>query len=115
MHRLVTQIQCNLLVYITLQHGLKCGLRYLAYAVFPQRFLLCKFNSAGSFLPAPQMSTVLPRVTPALRQAWIPTDKGSIRAPSSNVTLSGNLLKNSQKRRSKTEITQRLRKQVGSC
>lgn len=39
------------------------------------------------------MKTVLPRVTPPLRQAWIPTDSGSIRAPSSNVTLSGNLKK----------------------
>lgn len=44
-----------------------------------------------SALPAPQMSTVLPRATPALRQAWMPTDRGSIKAPSSNVTLSGNL------------------------
>lgn len=38
------------------------------------------------------MRTVLPSVTPALWHAWIPTDRGSIRAPSSNVTLSGNLV-----------------------
>lgn len=53
----------------------------------------CAFHHSGRVLPAPQMNTVLPRVTPALRHAWIPTDRGSIRAPSSKVTLSGNLVR----------------------
>lgn len=67
--------------------------------------LSCEFESFGSVLPAPQMNTVLPSVTPALRQAWIPTDRGSISAPSSNVTLSGNLEKRTawEYRRRKTE------------
>jgi len=42
-------------------------------------------------LPEPETKTLLPRVTPALLQAWIPTERGSIRAPSSKVTLSGSL------------------------
>lgn len=84
--------------------------------------LLCKCNSSGSLLPAPQMSTVLPRVTPARRQAWIPTDKGSIRAPSSNVTLLGNLdrWKTVTEREKKKTVVQRLCKvactrRSGSC
>lgn len=42
-------------------------------------------------IPEPDTKTLLPRVTPALLQAWIPTERGSIRAPSSKVTLSGSL------------------------
>lgn len=42
-------------------------------------------------VPEPDTKTLLPRVTPALLQAWIPTESGSIRAPSSKVTLSGSL------------------------
>lgn len=56
------------------------------------------------------MNTVLPRETPALRQAWIPTDRGSIRAPSSNVTLSGNLTEAVKEDRK--ENMQRLGKRV---
>lgn len=44
-----------------------------------------------SSLPAPQMKTLLPSVTSALLQAWIATERGSTRAPSSKVTLSGSL------------------------
>ena len=40
---------------------------------------------------APQINTLLPRVTPALLQACTPTLRGSSRAPSSQDTLSGNL------------------------
>lgn len=36
--------------------------------------------------PAPVMSTVEPRVTPARLHAWTPTDRGSSRAASSRVT-----------------------------
>lgn len=42
-------------------------------------------------VPEPDTKTLLPRVTPALLQAWIPTERGSMRAPSSKVTLSGSL------------------------
>lgn len=41
--------------------------------------------------PAPQISTWLPAVTWARRQAWIATDSGSSRAPSSYDTWSGSL------------------------
>ena len=41
--------------------------------------------------PAPQIKTVLPKATPARWHACTPTAKGSIRAPSSRLTLSGNL------------------------
>lgn len=41
--------------------------------------------------PAPLIRTLEPKVTDAFLQAWTPTDKGSKRAPSSKVTLSGNL------------------------
>lgn len=41
--------------------------------------------------PAPHTSTVVPAVTRARLQAWMATAKGSMRAPSSWVTLSGNL------------------------
>lgn len=41
--------------------------------------------------PAPLIKTFDPRVTAAFLQAWTPTDKGSNRAPSSRVTLSGSL------------------------
>lgn len=48
-------------------------------------------HKAGYSIPAPQIKTLLPKVTPPLRQAWIPTESGSMRAPSSKVTLSGSL------------------------
>lgn len=71
--------------------------------------------SLGLFIPAPQMSTVLPSVTPALRQAWIPTDRGSIRAPSSYVTLSGNLQESHRERkgedRKETRVYRKIRQQ----
>ena len=41
--------------------------------------------------PAPKMSTFFPGCTMPLRQACIPTDKGSHMAPSSKLTLSGSL------------------------
>uniref|UniRef100_A0A6B0ULM9 Uncharacterized protein n=1 Tax=Ixodes ricinus TaxID=34613 RepID=A0A6B0ULM9_IXORI len=41
--------------------------------------------------PAPQISTVCPRLRWDLRQAWTPTESGSRRAPSSKDTWSGNL------------------------
>ena len=42
-------------------------------------------------LPAPQTRTLFPIDILDLRHAWRPTDKGSIRAPSSKLTLSGSL------------------------
>lgn len=39
--------------------------------------------------PQPVIRTVFPSVIPARRHAWIPTDKGSIKAASSYVMLSG--------------------------
>ena len=41
--------------------------------------------------PAPHTNTNEPKVTPARRQAWTPTLKGSRMAPSSKVTWSGSL------------------------
>ena len=41
--------------------------------------------------PAPKMRIFFPGCTLPLRQAWIPTDKGSHMAPSSKLTLSGSL------------------------
>lgn len=78
-HRQVTTVWKAF--YFTWQHVLRRPLRSV---------VLCN-TVLDVYVPAPQMSTVLPRVTPALRQAWIPTESGSIRAPSSNVTLSGSL------------------------
>lgn len=43
--------------------------------------------------PAPHTRTLLPRPTPARWHACTPTLSGSNKAPSSNETLSGNLIK----------------------
>lgn len=48
-------------------------------------------NDTRPIGPAPQMRTLWPRVTSARRHAWIPTESGSIKAPSSYVTFSGSL------------------------
>ena len=48
-------------------------------------------ESEKNNLPAPQMSTLLPRPTLPRLQAWTPTDSGSNNAPSSKLTWSGNL------------------------
>lgn len=70
--------------------SISCRLPVIQTAEAPSALALSMaHNPIG---PAPVTRTLWPRVIPALRQPCRPTERGSTHAPSSKLTLSGNLI-----------------------